>query len=189
MKKLTILTVSMFLVLSFGQLKANSTITETRKEIKKEKIEDKKSDRPALKKLEGTVVNQDSQTTFYMTLGNIPNISWTREVYFDVASYTKEGKEMKSFFDANGQFVGTAITIKATDLSSSIQKSIKKAYPDCIIGQAISYKDNEDNSTDMVMYDVQFDSQTQYFVEVTKGDSKFVVTCTADGEVNLFKQL
>jgi hypothetical protein len=189
MKKFAILSITLLIVFTFGQIKAQPAIAETKKEIKKEKIEEKKSERPPLKKLEGNVVSQDSQTSFYMSIGNIPDIAWTRDVYYDEAVYTKDGHEMKAYFDINGVLVGTTTTKKVTDLSSSLQKNIKKLYSDCAIGQVIYFQDNAENATDMTLYGVQFESKSQYLVELSKGDNKFVVMGDSQGDVNFFKQL
>jgi hypothetical protein len=96
---------------------------------------------------------------------------------------------MIAYFDNNGLFVGTTIKKKFFDLSSSFQKSLKKLYPDCTPGQVTFFKDNEDNTTDMILYGVQFENKIYYFVELTKGDSKFVVMGDNIGALSLFKQL
>ena len=187
MKKLAILSLTLLFVLTIGQISANPTKTEVYKGIKKEKVEETKVVRPPLKKLEGTTISQDSQTNFYMNIGNVENVAWKRGVYYDEATYTKDNQEMKAYFDINGSFVGTTTTKKFTDLFPSAQKSIKKLYEDCTIGQVTYFKANPDNRTDMTLYGVQFESQTVFLVELSKGDSKIVLMCDGQENVTLFK--
>jgi hypothetical protein len=189
MKKLAILSIVLLLVFPFGQIKALPTIAKAKIEIKKEKKQDQKPDRPALKKLEGNTVSQDSQTSFYLSIGNLPNVAWTRDINYDVAAYTKKGLEMKAYFDGDGAFVGTTTKKASTDLSSSIQKKIQKLYSDYAVGQILFFQDNSDNSTDMTLYGVQFEGQDVYLIELSKSDSKLVVMYDNQGELSLFKQL
>jgi len=189
MKKFAILSLALLVVFTIGQFKAQASANETKNVIKKEKTEEKQTERPKLKKLEGDVINQDSQTSFYMTIGNVPDIKWTRGTYYDEATYNKDKQDMIAYFDMNGALVGTTTLKKATELSNPIEKSIKKLYPDAIIGQVTYFQDNEDNTTDMILYGIQFESKTQYFIELTQGTNKFVVTSNKEGDVSLFKQL
>jgi len=187
MKKLAILSIALLIVFDFGQLKATTSYEGLK--IKKEKTEVQNAERPPLRKLDGTTISQDSQTSFYMTIGNVPDIKWTRDTYYDVASYNKDGQDFKAYFDINGALVGTTTIKKATDLSKTIEKSIKKLYPDATIGQATYFEDNDENVTDMIEYGIQFESKTNYFIELTQGTNKFVVMSDKDGDVSLFKQL
>ena len=189
MKKFAILSIALFIVFTFGQINVQASVAGNKIVIKKQKTEEKKAERPQLKKLEGTTINQDSQTNFYMSIGNVSDIKWIRDTYYDVATYNKDKQDMKAYFDINGALVGTTTLKNAADLSSPIEKSIKKLYPDATIGQATYFQDNEDNTTDMILYGIQFESKTQYFIELTQGTNKFVVTSNKEGDVSLFKQL
>jgi hypothetical protein len=187
MKKLAILSIALLIVFNFGQLKATPSFAGIK--IKKEKTEVQYTERPPLRKLDGTTISQDSQTSFYMTIGNVPDIKWTRDTFYDIASYNKDGQDFKAYFDINGALVGTTTIKKATDLSKTIEKSIKKLYPDATIGQATYFEHNEENATDMIEYGIQFESNTKYFIELAQGTNKFVVMSDKDGDVSLFKQL
>ena len=96
---------------------------------------------------------------------------------------------MIAYFDINGALVGTTTIKKASELSNTIEKSIKKLYPDATIGQVTYFQDNEENTTDMTLYGIQFESKTQYFIELTQGTNKFVVMSDKEGDISLFKQL
>ena len=189
MKKFAILSIALFFVFTFGQINVQASVSENNRVIKKQKSEEAKAERPPLRKLEGTTVSQDSQTSFYMTFGNASDIKWIRGTYYDEATYNKDGQSFNAYFDINGALVGTTTLKKATDLSKPIEKSIKKQYADATIGQVTYFQDNEDNYTDMILYNIQFESNTKYFVELAQGDKKFVVMCDNSGDVKLFKQL
>ena len=187
MKKLAILSIALLFVFNIGQLKATPSFEGLK--IKKGKTEEKNAPRPPLRKLEGTTISQDSQTNFYMTIGNVPDIKWARTTYYDEATYNKDKQDMIAYFDINGSLVGTTTIKKATELSKPIEKEIKKLYPDATIGQVTYFEDNEENATDMIEYGIQFESKTKYFIELTQGTNKFVVMSDKDADVSLFKQL
>jgi hypothetical protein len=187
MKKLVILSIALLIVFNIGQVKATPSYEGLK--IKKEKTEIQKAERPPLKKLEGTKISQDSQTNFYMTIGNVPDIKWARTTYYDEATYNKDKQDMTAYFDINGALVGTTTIKKAEELSKPIEKEIKKLYPDATIGQVTYFQDNEENVTDMIEYGIQFESKTEYFIELNQGTNKFVVMSDKEGDITLFKQL
>ena len=189
MKKLAILSITLLFVCTVGQINARPTSTDIKKEIKKEAVVVNTTDHPELKKLEGNVVNQDSKTNFYTTIGVISNVVWTRGDYFDEATYTKDGTEMIAYFDISGQLVGTTTLKKVTDLSNTLQKSIKKQYPDCTIGQITYFQESDQDATDMLLYGIQFESQNHYFIELSNNTNKFVAIGESNGDLTIFKQL
>lgn len=192
MKKLAILSMTLLLALSLGQLQAQvkerEAIKETKKVIKTEKKE-LKTEKKALRKLESTTVNPKSLTSFYSNFGDVPNVKWRSTVYFDEATFMREGKEMTAFFDFYGTLVGTTTVRTFADIPAKGQAEIKKMYSDYTIGPVIFYDDNEFNESDMMLYNLQFDDEDMYFVELTKGTNKIVVKVNMGGMVSFFKQL
>jgi hypothetical protein len=189
MKKLAILSITLLFVCTVGQINARPTSTEIKKEIKKEAIVVNATDHPELKKLEGSVVNQESKTNFYTTIGVMSNVVWTRGDYYDIATYSQEGTEKISYFDIDGQLVGTTTIIKASDLSNTLQKSIKKQYPDCTIGQITYFQDSDQGATAMLLYGIEFENQNHYFIELSNNSSKFIALGESNGDLTFFKQL
>ncbi|MFA5972753.1 MAG: hypothetical protein WC780_10420 [Lentimicrobiaceae bacterium] len=186
MKKLAILTLTALLTIvvlpTQAQVKKeNAQIKETKKELKTE--------RKALRKLEGKEVNSVAKQQFVESFGNIPNVKWKREVNFDEATFTKDGKTMKAFYDENAKLVGTTLHEKFTDLPAKAQKEIKTKYKDYTVDAVIFYHDNEANETDMILYGLQFDDANSYFVEITKAHKKTILQVDMAGYVTFFKNI
>jgi hypothetical protein len=168
--------------------KEKSAMSATKGELKTEKKE-LKGERKALRKLEGSTVNVISKNSFYADFGNLPNVKWKRTAYFDEAIFTKDGKEMKAYYDFFGKLVGTSSYVTFADVPVLGQKEINKRYKDYTIGQVLFFDDNEFNESDMLLYNSQFDDEDNYFVELAKGNNKIVLKVNTSGVVNFFKQL
>jgi len=154
---------------------------ETKKEAKTE--------RKALRKLEGTNVNEMAKTNFITDFGNVPGAVWKRVDTYDQVTFTKDGKKMTAFYDYDANLVGTTSIKKFTDLPAKGQQEIKTRYKDYKVGAVIFYDDNEANDTDMILYGAQFDDADNYFVELTKGAENIVVEVNPSGFVTYFKKL
>ncbi|CAN5501875.1 hypothetical protein BH11BAC3_BH11BAC3_28770 [soil metagenome] len=152
--------------------------------IKKEKKKDSKE----LKKLEGKQVSYKAKETFYKDFGNLP-AKWTRTLNFDEASFKKDGKMMRAFYDMNADLVGTLTDASFKDLPKHAQQVINKKYTNYSKSAVLLFDDNELNDTDMLLYDQQFDDADNYFVELKKNDTVFVVKVNMQGDVSFFKEL
>ena len=185
MKRLAIVLIALFLFVAIGQIQAQQANQESKKEVKKEK----KAERVALRKLNGEVVSDVSKSSFYKDFGNIQNVVWVRSEYNDEATFTKNGRDLTAYYDADGNLVGTTCVMAFNDIPDLVQKNIMKAYKDAKPGKVIFYDDNEPNTTDMILYGIQFDNPDSYFVELTQGNKTFIVNCDTKGNVEFFKQL
>jgi len=185
MKKLAIL--SMTVLLSFGvnHIQAQVNGPEQANVSKKEL----KSERKALRKLEGSYVSQFAKNNFYTDFGNIPNVQWRRDLNFDVASFSENGQKMEAFYDSDANLVGTTTIKTFADLPANAQSEIKSKYKDYSIGQVLFFDDNEWNETDMILYGSQFNDADNYFVELSKGNDKIVVRVDVPGYVYYFTKL
>jgi hypothetical protein len=181
MKRLAFLSLTILFAISaaygHAQKSSNTQTMETNKE------------RVPLKKLEGDKVSAIARESFIADFGNVPNVKWQRSGTFDEAIFMKDGKEMIANYDIGGRLVGTTKVVTLADVPSKGQQEITKRYKDYKASTVIFYDDNEANDTDMIMYGVQFDDADNYFVELTKGNSKIVVRVDMKGEVFFFKQL
>jgi len=163
-------------------------LRETKKEVKADKKE-LKTERAALRKPEGSDVGLQTRNSFYADFAEIPNVKWKRIDNFDEARFIKDGKEMTAFYDDDSKLVGTTQNKTFVDVPAKGQKEIKAKYKDYMVGPVVFFDDNEVNETDMIMYGFQFDDEDNYFVELTKGNSKIVVRVNAAGMVYFFKEL
>lgn len=135
-------------------------------------------------------MSEIAKSKYYADFGNVPDVKWKRVGTFDEAAFTKDGKEMKAFYDIDGKLVGTTTIKTFADVPAKGQKEIEAKYKDYSIGQqVVFFDDNEANETDMILYGVQFDDEDNYFVELTKGTKKIILQVNSEGEVFFFKQL
>ena len=185
MKRLVVILIALFIVGAVNHSQAQLANNSTKKEVKKEQ----KAEKKALRKLKGAYVSDASKRSFFTDFGNVPNVVWTRTDYFDEAVFMKNGKELKAYYDEDGNLVGTTSVITFEEIPAIAQQKIKKNYKDAVPGKVIFYDDNEINDTDMLLYGIPFDTPDIYFVEMTQGDKKFVVNCDTKGNVSFFKQL
>jgi len=190
MKKLVVLSISVFFVLVFFQLPAqvvNKDVIKT--EIKGAKKEIK-TERKELRKLEGgSAVSNQTKSAFFADFGNVPDVKWKRAVYLDEAVFTKDGKELKAYYDFYSKLVGTTSIKTFADIPLNAQKEIKSKYKDYAIGVVVFFDDNEANETDMLLWNTQFSDADNYFVELSKDKKNIVLQVNAEGEVFFFKEL
>lgn len=195
MKKLAILSMTAMFALAFVQLSAQDVKKEIKSEIKTEKKEVKvekkaiKTEREELRKLVGNEVTEQTKIAFYADFGNVPNVKWKRADYLDEAVFTKDGKEMKAYYDFYSKLVGTTMIKTFADLPVKSQKEIKAKYKDYKIGKIVFFDDNEANDSDMYFYNTQFSDADNYFVELSKDTKNIVVQVNAEGELFFFKEL
>lgn len=186
MKRIVILSAVLLFTLSAAIAQPKTTAKETSLEKKKET----KTERVALRKLEGKEVSNVSKNAFSLDFPKATNVNWSRSLNFDEASFTnKDGLKLTAFYDADGKLVGTTQYIKFEAIPLKGQQEIKKHYKDYTIGKVLFFDDNEANETDMVLWASQFDDEDNYFVELTKGKNNIIVRVDNNGAVSFFKQL
>jgi hypothetical protein len=156
------------------------------KDVAKELNKDLKK---ALKKLNGDQVSERSKSSFLEVYGNMPDVQWEREDYFDVATFTKDGQKMKAYFDDNAEWVGTIAQKSFEDLPEKAKEYIKKKYADYTIGDVLLYTDNPDQVSDILIFGTEMESTNNYFVELRKDNKRTILKVTPDGNVFFFKEL
>ena len=161
------------------------TINKQEAALKKEKKEEKK----ALRKLEGKEVSFTSKQHFATYFPDVTDAKWERSDYFDEATFTKDGKAMVAFYDQKGILVGTTAKISFAELPEKGQKYIKEKYKDYGIGTVIFFDDNQFNETDMLLYGSQFADEDNYFVELSKNNTKTIVRVVPNGQVFYFTEI
>jgi hypothetical protein len=183
MKKLALLATALLFTsgLVFAQ-------PQTKKAVKTEKNE-MKTERVALKKLEGNMVSNQAKSNFEMDFGNVSGAQWKRVDTYDEVTFTANGVKEKAFYDGDGNLVGTTQKKTFADIPARAQKEIKEKYKDYSIGPVVFFDDNEANDTDMILWATQFDDEDLYFVELTKGPEKIIVKVDPSGGVGFFKKL
>ncbi|WEK21444.1 MAG: hypothetical protein P0Y49_09870 [Candidatus Pedobacter colombiensis] len=194
MKKLLILSAALVFLTAVGY--AQNKEDSLKREIKMLKQEGpagkpmERKDKRELRKLEGKEVSYQSKQKFAADFGNIPVTKWVRMDNYDRATFTKDGKVMNAFYDADNSLVGTTSYRPFSDLPENAQKYINDKYKDYKIDdKVLFFDDNEFNDTNMVLYNQEFDDADNYFLEVKKGNETIVLKIDAEGLVSFFKKL
>ena len=99
------------------------------------------------------------------------NVTWTTSSRFQKATFTKEGKTITAFYNAQNELVGTTQLVSITDLSAKAIKNLVKSYPNYQMGEIIKYSGNEE----------------VYYVNLKNENENFLVEITADTNVRFFK--
>ena len=189
MKKLAILTVTFMLALNIGQLNAQDSKNYASNSVKKEKRIEKRGDRRELRRLEGTKVSNISMKSFKTDFSNAKDVMWTRTPNYDIAAFTLKGKELKAYYDYDGQLVGTTQFKTIEDLPEKGQKVLNEKFKDFKIGQIMYFNNNEINRSPMLMWGTEIVDRSSHFVELSNSSKKMIVYVDPGGNVKLFKQL
>ena len=165
---------------------AKNDSKQERKEIRKEK----KPKAITLRKKEGDEVSYQSRQEFFRDFGfGDKDVTWRKTRYYDEADFVKDGAATTAFYDIDSKLVGTTNVKTFADLPAAGQKQINKEYKDYTVKNVVFYDDNENNDTDMILYESQFDDEDNYFVELQKDNKTIVVQVTMDGLVGYFTDL
>lgn len=192
MKKVIILFAATFILVATINAQINEATLKMNSNGHKKEVLISKKKKPAetkeLKKLEGTVVNPLAKQEFYMIYGDIPAV-WKRTPDYDQVSFTSGGEAKTAYYDADAKLVGTIIQKKFEDLPSDSQKHINGEYPGYIKEDVVFFNDNELNTTDIVVFNKQFDDEDCYYVKMKKDNQKILVKVKMSGDVSFFKKL
>ena len=153
--------------------------------IKKEKQNVKRE----LRDLKSQDVNQDSKSQFKLDFGTVSNVQWRRKNDLDEVKFVKDGKSIAAFYDDNAKLVGTTTIKSLKDLPADAQKTIAKDYKDYTAKEVILFEDNDDNDTNMILYNLRVENVKSYFVELTKGNKNIAVMVSMNGNVKYFTEL
>ena len=163
----------------------NKQSTEERKEIKKEK----KEERTARKTPEQRGATYQSKEEFFRNFGDHPDAVWSATNAFDKVVFDNKGVLTTAYYDFDAKLVGTTNLETFGDLPAAGQKQILKDYKDYTVKSVVFFDDNENNDTDMILYNNAFDDEDNYFVELQKDNKTIVVQVTMDGLTGYFTTL
>lgn len=192
MKKLVLLSAVALTVTVANAQNETTVIKKNEKSLAHQEAvirKEKKADRKAMRKLEGTEVSPIAKDAFYADFGDISPVSWQRADVYDKATFTKHGREMSAYYDADGKLIGTTAIKTFSDIPANARRSILKRYAGYTPGKVIFYDDNEHNDNDMMLYGIQFEDEDNYFVELSKGNKQIVLQVNPEGNVFFFSEL
>lgn len=162
----------------------NDLKTLSKKEVVVEK--EKENIRRELHKLKSNDINDNSKAQFKMDFGTITNVSWKKLNGFDEGTFTKAGKITSAFYNNSSNLVGTTTLKTFADLPMGAQKVINKEYKGYSTKEVIFFDDNENNDTNMILYNFPFEDVDSYFLQLTKDNKNIAVQVSMNGDVRYF---
>lgn len=142
-----------------------------------------------LKELNGPEVSSKAKFQFAKDFPGVSVVQWERLDNFDEATFEMSGQPMSAFYDANAELVGTTSIKTFAELPAKARRILAEQYKDYKIGDILFFDDNEQNETDMILYNQQFEDRDSYFVELIKGNKEILVQVSMNGEVLYFTRL
>jgi hypothetical protein len=184
MKRLLFLLMLMLFTYSVEQAQSQTSYAENTNGAGKTM----KTGKTTLKKLIGANVSEVAKNNFKSDFPDADRIEWKRDITFDKVTFTdKDYKDKTAYYDYDGTLVGTTQFTAFSDIPIKAQKEIKAKYSDYSIDYVLLFIANQNNQTDMLLYDIQFKSADNYFLGLTKGDQKIVLQVKNEGIVYKFK--
>jgi hypothetical protein len=182
MKKLFCLSAALFiavvLVVANPSSRDNGRDIKKKKENRREQLRDKSevSLRPPSRAIE---------FAFTEDFPNAKYVTWA-DGRFVEASFL-DGDVMKTaYYDEENKLVGTTSDVDATALPEKARDHIDKMYPGYTIEKVIFFDDNEENDTDMSLFNQSFEDEDNYFPLLIKGSRQIILKVSPEGEVSFF---
>jgi len=94
---------------------------------------------------------------------------------YTVVNFTWNGLKLQSFYDAQGNSIGTSREIAIHDLPLSYLANIRSEYPDYALVQAIEF----DHTTEGL----------KYYVTVQGAQRSYVLEISPEGTISVFKKM
>jgi hypothetical protein len=136
----------------------------------------------------GKEVSPAAKQDFSLHYCNIPAV-WKRTTNYDEVSFTDGDEARTSYYDAGAKTVGTIMQNKFEDLPNDALATINEKCPGYKKESVVFFDDNELNTTDIVVFNKQFEDEDCYFVQLKKGNDEILVKAKQNGEVSFFKKI
>ena len=120
-------------------------------------------------------MNFKGADSFKKSFPQATDVTYTVKKEFTEVSFTWNSLKLQSFFDRQGNYIGTSREVAVRDLPLSYVISINKEYKDFDITEAIEFDHAENGMS--------------YYVTVVNGDKKYVLNVTTDGAISVFKKM
>ena len=189
MKKITIFAVSLFLTIAYCQTLAQDTKYYASNAARKAKRIEVRTEHKEIKKITENNISNFNLKGFNDDFDTSSNVVWTKTDQYDIASFSKNDRETKAYYDFEGNLIGTTTLKHFTDLPARAQKIITKRYRGYTMDFSIVYNLDKLNDTQMILINDEFVNTDNYFVQLSKGTAKIVLQVTPVGKVVLFKKL
>jgi len=94
---------------------------------------------------------------------------------FTEVTFTWNNLNLQAFFDKQGNFIGTSREIEVNALPLSYVMNINKEYNGYEILEVIEFDHAENGMS--------------YYLTVAKGDKKYILNVSTDGDISVFKKM
>lgn len=191
MKQLAILSVTALFALAMFQASAQGQTVRESQMRKKELKSDLKTEKKTLRTLKASEVRATSKTQFVADFGDIPDVQWAKFKNFDIATFTKDDRTMKAYYDSESKLLGTTTPTTFENLPATGQRRLLAKYKNHTVGKVFFFDENEayENEEDMELYGVPFEHLDHYFVELINGSTRIMVKVTKEGDVSFMTKL
>jgi hypothetical protein len=134
-------------------------------------------------------VNYQTIQHFKYDFPKAENVNWNRSRNFEEATYTDGGSTFTAYYDIESNLVGTITSKNYSDVPATAREYIRKHYKDYSVENVVLFDDNEDNETDMTLYNTEFEDADNYFVVLKNDRESIIVKADMEGAVSYFKKL
>jgi len=134
-------------------------------------------------------VSYQTNQQFMRDFPDAENVQWNPGRPFEEATFTNDHIEMTAYYDVDSQLIGTTTEKKFSDIPAKAQEYIRKHYKGYSPETVLMFDDNEDNETDMILYNTAFDDADNYFVEIKNDSQRIILKVDMEGVVSFFKKL
>jgi len=163
-----------------GESGAGQDDKETSRELRKAEKELRRSER---------TVSYQSNQAFMRDFPDAANVNWRVKGAFEEATFDSKGVTLTAYYDAGSELVGTTTEKTFDDLPMKAQEHIKKFYSNYKPIDVVMFDDNENNDTDMMLYNSLFDGEDNYFVALKNNKETIILKVNMDGDTAFFKTL
>jgi hypothetical protein len=112
---------------------------------------------------------------FKKTFPNATKVVYEVKKDFTEVTFTWNNLNLQAFFDKQGNLIGTSRQIETSALPLAYVMNINREYQGFDIIEAIEFDHAENGMS--------------YYVAVVKGDKKYVLNVSTDGDISVFKKM
>ena len=109
------------------------------------------------------------------------DITWTVDNNYQRADFVLEGVQTSAFYDRSGEFVAITEDITAKAVPSATLKEINEQYNGYTVDHVIVLQNNIELNPEA--------EPTIYFADIKNGEKEALVRITADGHIELYKEV
>ena len=138
---------------------------------------------------EERAVTYQTNQQFIRDFPDAENVRWNPGRPLEEVTFTNDHIEMTAYYDVDSKLIGTTTEKKFADIPAKAQQYINKHFKGYNPESVIMFDDNEDNDTDMMLYNTVFEDADNYFVALRNDSQSIILKVNMEGGVSFFKKL